>query len=208
MTIISGILYEEDFKEADRQLKVDIFTALKPLVTFSIATEIDGYINNPNADGELVGIIKDTIGGKVAMFKYAQTLRATGINTTVAEFNLFTVPSEFKDKGLLCGYPTEEGLKVIKDLLDHKKDIVARDEPPTKDEYLLFADRVEILGKAYKERLRKNKSRVYDFRSTGTSTYLGVIVRKLEMLEMAYKGVLYMKHLGSQGISMEGGSQF
>lgn len=208
MTIISGILYEEDFKEVDKQLKVDIFTALKPLVTFSIATELDTYINDPNADNELVSIIKETIGGKVAMFKYAQTLRATGVNTTVAEFNLFTVPSDYKDKGMLCGYRVEEGLKVIKDLLEHKKDIVARDEPPTKDEYLIFADRVELLGKACKERLQKNKSRVYDFRSTGTSTYLGVIVRKLEMLEMAYKGVLYMKHLGAQGVSMEGGSQF
>lgn len=208
MVIISGILYEEDIRDVDKDLIVRIFTTLKPLITFSIANELDDYLNNSEADSAIVSIVKETIGGKVAMFKYAQSLRAARINVTVAEFNLFNVPAEFRDHDKLCGYPTEEGLKVIKDLLEHKKDIVARDEPPTKDEYLAFADAIETLGKSYKSRLLKNKSRVYDFRNPGTPTYLGVIVRKLEQLEMAYKGVLYMQHISQQGVGIEGGSQF
>lgn len=208
MVIISGILYEEDFKDAYDGLMEQVFKSLKPLITFSIANELDAYLTNPSADSSIVGVAKEIIGDKVAMFKYAQSLRAAKINVAVAEFNLFNVPTEFRDKGKVCGYPTEEGLKIIKDLLDNKRAIVARDEPPTKDEYLTFADNIEALGKQCKTRLLKNKSRVYDYRNPGTPTYLGVIVRKLEWLEMAYKGVLYMKHLEQQGVNVEGGSQF
>lgn len=208
MTIISGILYEEDFKEASEEIMTTVFTSLKPLITFSIAVELDEYMNNPNADKRIVSLLKGIVGGKVAMFKYSQTLRANGVNVAVAEFNLFAVPDEYRSNGRFCGYPVEEGLKVIEDLLKHKKDIAARDEPPTKEEYQSFLSSVELLGKACKLRLQKNKSRVYDFRSTGSSTYLGSIVRKLEILEMAYKGIFYMKHVDEQGISLEGGSQF
>lgn len=208
MVIISGILYEEDFKEAYDGLMEEVFKSLKPLITFSIANELDAYLTNSSANPSIVRVAKEIIGDKVAMFKYAQSLRAAKINVAVAEFNLFNVPTEFHDKGKVCGYPTEEGLKIIKDLLDNKRAIVARDEPPTKDEYLAFADNIEALGKQCKTRLLKNKSRVYDYRNPGTPTYLGVIVRKLEWLEMAYKGVLYMKHLEQQGVSVEGGSQF
>lgn len=206
--IIEGILLEEDLLDVSDEVVTKIFTTLKPLITYSTAEEVNRYLNDPASDGRLVGIAKRILGNAVERFQYAQKLRAAKINSNVAEFNLYNTVSEYTEKGLLCGYPVKVGLNIIDDLLTHRQFIVSRDAPATKEEFGAFKDAFDLLSKEARQRLQINKTRVYDFRSSGTSTYLGVIVSKMDDLSMASKGVQYLQYLENAGLSAEGGSQF
>lgn len=206
--IIEGILLEEDLLDVNDEGVTKIFTTLKPLITYSTAEEVNRYLSDPTSDGRIVSFAKRILGNAVERFQYAQKLRAAKINSNVAEFNLYNTVSEYTEKGLLCGYPVNVGLSIIDDLLTHRQFIVSRDAPATKEEFGAFKDAFDLLRKEARQRLQINKTRVYDFRSSGTSTYLGVIVSKMDDLSMASKGVQYLQYLESAGLSAEGGSQF
>ena len=208
MDIISGILSEKDFENVDYDGLIDVFTHLKPLITASSANDISAYMNDPASSANIVKALKETVGSHVFMFKYAESLRYNKTNSAIADFNLFSALTEYSQENKVCGMRADEGLAVIKDVLDHRQNITARDNVATKEEYSAFMDSCKILGQACCNRIKMNKSRIYNPNSEGASTYLGVIVRKLEQLEMAYKGINYVRDVESRGVGIEGGSLY
>ena len=208
MEIISGIFYEKDFDNISYEDMVEIFSRLKPLITSSSANEVYHYMDNPNARGDIVKALKETMGNRIFMFRYAESLRYNKTNTAVAEFNLFSALSEYTQQDKVCGIQTEDGLKLIEDLLNNSQNITARDSAASKEEYEAFMDACGLIGNACKDRIKMNKSRIYNPKSEGANTHLGIIVRKLEQLEMAYKGINYVREIEARGLSLVGGSQY
>ena len=208
MDIIPGIFSDTSFADLPYDKTVEVIEAFKPLITAETAAFINHYIKSPGANATMVKALNEVLGKDLENYVYMASLRNNKINEKVTNYNLYEVPYYYR-KGQFCGFPIDEGMKIVKDLIDHKGIIKAVDNLGTSEEWNNFFD--VIKSKFHSDdfiRIMVNRDHLYRPHAKPHSTYLSSIVSKIEQLEMGYMGILYMQHAWQAGISNEGSTLF
>ena len=209
MKIIAGILEEEDFDGALTENQMRLLEALVPLLSSDTSKDILNYIKEGDKSLPIYHAVETILLPRANIFMYSIGLRKNKVNTNVANYNLFTVPFEYEEEGQLCGYPVDQGKEVIKDLLKNRRYISDREFSVSKEDFEHFIALADTsLSINARRRIKTNKTRLYAPRRGPENTYLGIIVRRLDQLEMGLKGVEYIEACERAGVTADGSVLF
>lgn len=209
MKIIAGILEEEDFDGAVTDDQYGLLQALVPLLNSDTAKDVLHYLENGDKSLPIYNAVKDVLTQRAMIFKYSIDLRRNKVNANVASYNLYTVPFDYEESGQFCGYSVGEGKEVVQDLINNRRYISDREFVASKEDFEHFYALAELcLPASSVKRIKTNKTRVYSPKRAPENTYLGIIVRRLDQLEMGLKGIEYLELCERSGVSVEGSVLF
>lgn len=178
MDVLPKTLPEQFFLDVD----TDCLAKLAAVVNFGTACTFRDYIESPNHNPTVAKIIEDNLGDAIKRATFHQELHDKGIVKALRSINL----------GAIAAMHNVEEMQKLVDIIEYvranSKYVRAAIHPVTKDEYTLFYVSVPDV---YKDAIRINRDYFYDSRGRDFSTGLGIIVRRQQEIDIAYKGLKY-----------------
>ena len=178
MDVLPKTLSEQFFLDVD----TDCLAKLAAVVNFGTACTFRDYIEGPNHNPTVAKIIEDNLGDAIKRATFHQELHDKGIVKALRSINL----------GAIAAMHNVEEMQKLVDIIEYvranSKYVRATIHPVTKDEYTLFYVSVPDV---YKDAIRINRDYFYDSRGRDFSTGLGIIVRRQQEIDIAYKGLKY-----------------
>lgn len=178
MDVLPKTLPEQFFLDVD----TDCLAKLAAVVNFGTACTFRDYIDSPNHNPTVAKIIEDNLGDAIKRATFHQELHDKGIVKALRSINL----------GAIAAMHNVDEMQKLVDIIEYvranSKYVRATIHPVTKDEYTLFYVSVPDV---YKDAIRINRDYFYDSRGRDFSTGLGIIVRRQQEIDIAYKGLKY-----------------
>lgn len=185
---IEGVLDEKFFLSASEKC----LDALARLIDDAIASRFQAYINAPEADQQVVSIIKEHFEQVLKTATFHFTLLERGSPAIVAKIELEAVAEMRTDQQAL--------IEELEFLEENYQYIRAYIKPREKRDYERFT---ASLPRGYISRVEANKVMFYQPRAKQRPTGVGIIIRKHDIWELALKGLKFRRYFLQAGY-MEG----
>lgn len=198
MDVIPGVLGEKEFTF----MNDDTLKSLGPLVDDKMATILEKYMADPNADQGVVNRIRYCIGDDIEKHSFHFQVIDSGVVNNIRTLNITTLAYSQID--------LDEFEKQLQFLEDNKNKMYAYIEPRSKKDFEVFLKNITELNKSMSglprdytnlpERVMANKDFFYSPREKSRPTRLGMIINRSRDCSMALAGIKFIKYCNTKEV--------